>query len=95
MSVNCTDGATKGTTMKNGQIKIEKGIPLPDKRQGSQNPLIEQMKKMKNGDSFLYPILKRTTLSFCARKAQIVISTRTVDEQTVRCWRIKERFPTR
>jgi len=79
--------------MRNGKdaIKIQKGIPLPEVRWASKNPLVLTMKKMKNGDSFLYPIAKRPNLTQAARLAKIVIATRTIDPANVRVWRIKER----
>lgn len=79
--------------MKNGKdhLKIEKGIPLPEVRWVSQNPVVIAMRKMKNGDSFLYPITKRPDLPRFARKAGIVIATRTVDAANVRVWRVKDR----
>ena len=76
---------------KNDAIKIEKGIPLPESKYETKNPLVLIMKKMKNGDSFLCSIGRRSNLFYCARKAHIVISTRNVDESQIRVWRIKER----
>lgn len=75
----------------NGAIKIEKGIPLPSLKWAKPSPMVDAMKKMKDGDSFLVPITQRPSLSFSAKKAGIVIATRTVDAAHVRCWRIKER----
>lgn len=79
----------KGETMKNGHVKIDKGIPLPDRTWAKKKPLVVTLEKMKDGDSFIYPMLKRSELFYCARKARVVIATRTVDETTLRCWRIK------
>jgi hypothetical protein len=70
-------------------VKVEKGIPLPDRTWAEKKPLIGVLEKMKDGDSFLYPLIKRSELSYCARKAGVVISTRTVDPLTIRVWRIK------
>lgn len=80
--------------MKNGKevIKIEKGIALPEQRWASQNPLIAVLAKMKDGDSFLYPSRNRWKLSYPAKKAGVVIATRTVDDLTIRVWRVKS-FP--
>jgi hypothetical protein len=79
--------------MKNGKeaIKIQKGVPIPQLTWASKNPLVLAMAKMKNGDSFLYPVMKRSYLSIAAKRAGIVITTRSVDEANVRVWRIKER----
>ncbi len=79
--------------MKNGKaiVKIDKGIPLPNLRGAPRNPMVLVMSKMKDGDSFLYPIVKRTHICGWARQAGIVISTRAVDESNIRVWRIKER----
>ena len=76
---------------KTVSVKIEKGIPLPDARNVKRNPMIAVLEKMKDGDSFLYPNngSKRSKLSYCSRKAKVVIATRTVDETTMRVWRIK------
>jgi hypothetical protein len=81
-----------GKMMKKNALKIERGIKLPDRTRGTRNPMIAMLEKMKDGDSFLYPMLKRPELSYCARKAGVVITTRMVDETTVRCWRVKKSF---
>lgn len=77
--------------MKNGKdaIKIEKGIKLPERTWTARNPLIAILEKMKDGDSFLYPASKRAKLNYPARKARVVIATRTINETTLRCWRVK------
>ena len=72
-------------------IKIDRGVPLPETKWHSKNPLVLAMEKMKDGDSFEYPLTKRTMLSYCASKAGIVIATRIIDQSTLRVWRIKER----
>jgi hypothetical protein len=79
--------------MKNGKdvIKIEKGVPLPETRWATKQPLVLAMMKMKDGDSFLYPISKRPYVSYAARKAGIVVSTRTIDPANIRVWRVKPR----
>ena len=80
--------------MKNGKdaIKIQKGFPIPDTRWTTSNPMVAVLTKMKDGDSFLYPSRKRASLSYPARKAKVVIATRTVDDLTIRVWRVKS-FP--
>lgn len=83
--------ATPSRQHKNALVKIEKGIPLPDFNIAKRNPMIAVLEKMKDGDSFLYSNRgnARANLSYCARKAKVVISTRTVDDTTMRVWRVK------
>lgn len=78
--------------MKTESVKVEHGIKFPERPWRPKNPLVNVMMKMKDGDSFTYPLHKRPELAYCARKAGIVIATRMLDDKaTVRCWRIKSR----
>lgn len=74
--------------MKNGVLKLEKGIPIPD-HQVARSETGKLMRAMKLGESFLFPIGKRAVLSSHAKLAKIKIITRTVDAKHVRVWRTK------
>lgn len=73
--------------MKNGKLKLEKGISIPE--YGRRSELMTTMESMKVGDSFLYPLGKRTGLPTMANRAKIKIVTRTVDAEHVRVWRVE------
>ena len=69
----------------NGELKIEKGIPIPE---GVGSGCIATLRAMKIGDSFLFPLSKRTSISGQAMRAGVKIITRAVDGKQVRVWRI-------
>lgn len=69
------------------EIKIEHGIPVGE---GTNYGLIyEVLKKMKPGDSFVYPLEKRSTVISSAHRHGIKIVTRSLGGHTVRIWRVK------
>lgn len=67
----------------NGEIKIEKGVPLPHVRGVAKYPWHE----MKVGDSFVVPAIPRTNFHQGAKQVGIQISTR-VEGDSIRVWRI-------
>lgn len=75
--------------MKETTIKIDKNVPMPVGGGRKTSGLMFTIKSMKVGDSFLHPIKTRTGLSGLAMRCQISITTRTVDKDNVRVWRIK------
>jgi len=74
--------------MKNGKIKIESGIPMPKTRHRSKE-LVTMMLSMKVGDSFLYPLAQRSNLGAYGRNLKMKFSSRAVDEEHCRVWRIE------
>ena len=75
--------------MKNGDLKIDRGIPIPTGGYMQKSPLMKTMEKMKVGDSFLWPMKSRTRLAQYAIRAKIKIITRTDGDTQVRVWRVK------
>ncbi len=73
--------------MKIPEIKIEKGIKIPE-RESISNAVKNALLKMKKGDSFLYSFDRRTVLRL-ARKMKIKILTRKENGSGFRIWRIK------
>ena len=68
------------------EIVIEKGVPY---HCSAQTGFAASLLKMEVGESFLFPTRKRSQLSGPFRKlAPKKFSTRTVDEENVRVWRI-------
>ena len=68
------------------QVKVESGIPLSGGYKRA--PLIATLAAMQVGDSFLYPVDKRTELPAVAKKANVKIATRKQSPTEVRVWRI-------
>jgi hypothetical protein len=75
--------------MKNGQqeIKIEKGIPVPETRR-TRSPLTQALRNMQPGDSFVYSN-NPSTLHAAARLAGVKIVTRLLDNGQRRVWKVK------
>jgi hypothetical protein len=69
-------------------LQIEKNVPMPAKR-GKGGGLIAVLSAMEIGDSFVYPKVKRNSLSayFC-RFPERKYSSRSIDVTNVRVWRI-------
>ncbi len=68
------------------KIKIEHGIPAPTGR--NYGDVIEAIRSMKIGDSFLFPAIDRNTPYASARRLGIKIKMRRVDDDNVRIWRV-------
>lgn len=68
-------------------IKIEHNVPIPHGA-GNYGSIVRIFKKMKVGDSFVYPLQKRASLNSAARVG-ITISSRKISETKIRVWRIK------
>lgn len=71
------------------ELQIEKNVPLPAQRQKG-SALVAALRAMTVGDSFLWPKVKRNHLSaYYIRFPEMKFSSRSVDEERVRVWRIK------
>ena len=70
-------------------IEIEKGIEIPAKHERVAG-LGKTLKNMEVGDSFLYPLNKRTSVPGMALKHKPKrFVTRKVDENHIRVWRVE------
>lgn len=77
----------------NTEIKIQKGIPIPDKKT-IDNKYFKAINSMKVGDSFEYPAKKANTVCSAWRKAQdkhpsYQFISRATKQSIRRVWRIK------
>lgn len=77
-------------TDTNGEIKIEKGVKIPNKRyhygRGKWQSVV---KKMKVNDSFIVRKDLQSAVWRAGQSVGINILTRTLDDNTIRIWRIK------
>lgn len=73
--------------MKNGHIKIEKGIPI--KPHGKEDGISAAMRLMKPGDSIVVSLGKRYTCPQRAKRIGIKIVTRKISDVEARIWRVK------
>lgn len=71
----------------NGEIKIEKGVPMPS---GAGRPKINilLLQAMKVGDSVLVTPRKAKSLYISARTAKVRVAARS-EEGMTRVWRVK------
>ena len=67
-------------------IEIEKGIPIPEKKNRGEFTAI--LKQMQSGDSFEAPAKKRTTIVSAANYSGIKITTKAVGDDKIRIWRV-------
>lgn len=71
----------------NTEIKIERGIPIT--RCSIDGELVNLLRKMKPGDSFVIAKTRRGSVTVAARRNDMRVVTRSVDDETVRCWRVQ------
>jgi hypothetical protein len=72
------------------EIKIEKGVPIPQKHDSQKRgSLTATLKAMEVGDSFLYAKSQRGALPTVARHAGIRVATRSEGADHVRVWRVE------
>lgn len=69
------------------RFKIEKGIPIPGKKETSKWKAL--LLKMKPGDSVLLKKSLATTLFTSAKRYGVKVTTRKVTKMKVRVWRVK------
>lgn len=71
------------------ELKIEKGVPIPETQNGKRG-LIGTLNQLEVGDSMLYPLAKRTSISSAwLRIPNKKFTSRAVDEQNIRIWRVE------
>lgn len=68
-------------------IKIEKNIPILP-HGNSNGGVLDTMRKMSVGDSFVIPIAGRGNLSTYSVRAGIRVTARKINEKTIRVWRV-------
>jgi hypothetical protein len=68
-------------------FKIEKGVELPRAR-ARTGQLSEAFRALAVGDSFVMPKKTRNCVSQYAQRFGIKCETRSVDDQTIRVWRV-------
>lgn len=74
--------------MKNGHIKIDKGIPVPPRR--NANGYTALIRSLKKGDSVLLPVKIQTAVSLCYQISDDrSMYTRRSEGTSVRVWRVK------
>lgn len=71
--------------MNNGEIKIEKGIPMPQRFQRGSWLVI---KDMAIGDSFVVDAGKRASICGYGKRYNMKLSTRKIDDTKIRVWRL-------
>jgi hypothetical protein len=69
------------------KIKIEKGVPLPERHR--LHGISAIMQKMEIGDSIVIPASSRSNMKAYANRHKIDITTRAINDKEVRVWRIK------
>lgn len=69
------------------KIRIAKGVPIPPKQ--PYGPIMTLLKKLKPGNSFLLPNgMKQSSLLTIAKRNGFHITTRKVNGQGCRCWKV-------
>lgn len=67
--------------------EIEKNIPIPPPSQWGKN--LNFIKKLEVGDSFVVEKRSRGSIVTSARRTEIVLATRVLEDGRVRVWRTK------
>lgn len=75
-------------TNANHYFKLEHGIPIPERR-ARAGKWIDLLRSMKVGDSFTIPYAMRTFPSGVSQRIGVKVTTRKLDEKTMRVWRVK------
>lgn len=68
-------------------IKIEKGIPIPPPIGRKTSGVIDLIRKMKIGESFIWEGMSMSNIYVYARLAGVKIATRSMPDGTRRVWR--------
>ena len=73
--------------MKNGHIKIEKGIPIAP--HAKQDGISTALRAMKRGASIVINLFKRVGIPQRAKFIGIKVVTRKISDTEARVWRVK------
>lgn len=68
------------------EVKIEKNVPMPAPY--SRSGLTGTLREMEIGDSIVIPRIRQTNVSTAANTLRRKYSTRKIDDQTIRVWRV-------
>lgn len=71
------------------EVKIEKGVPIPESRKSSPKGIIMTLKGMSFGDSFVYPGKSVSNIYLYARMGGIRVTCHALPDGKWRVWRIK------
>lgn len=71
----------------NGELKIEKGIPLPNKK-GISGSVSDVFKQMAIGDSIVFPAKNRSMMFYLQKTTGFRLTSRRINKDEVRIWRI-------
>lgn len=71
------------------EIKIEKGLPLPEQKRAQYGLIAAALKQMEIGDSFECKESQRCAASQAAHRHGIKVLTRKTGQGLVRVWRIE------
>jgi hypothetical protein len=69
------------------QFKIEEGIPIPPGKLRCSK-LLETIRQMKPGDSFVCPRTEQVQLGYLSRRENVKFASRKIDETHIRVWRV-------
>lgn len=69
-------------------MKVEKNVPIPEKKINSKNNFVAILKSMEVGDSILFDRLETKPSSFyvCAKRLGFKVTVREIDEKQSRVW---------
>jgi hypothetical protein len=67
------------------EFKIEKNIPIPRRRGG----FLQTMREMEIGDSVLIPLQVRNSVSTTAKRLNIELTSKKINDKEVRVWRVR------
>jgi hypothetical protein len=70
------------------EIKIEKGIPIPPRGTGPKGGVVSLIKALAIGDSFTVSANKRSAITMWQKSAGVRLTSRRVDAETIRVWRV-------
>lgn len=72
------------------KFKIEDQVPIPPKKGGPRNPMVEALKIMKDGQSFVIPIKKFGYIWKISKNIGIKIVSRKISDCELRVWKVKK-----
>lgn len=80
--------ARKVTKAAGSQIKLERGIPIPENSR-ERGGLTTLMRQMEVGDSFLWPRMRLSNAWVTAKRLGIKLTSKGESATHTRVWRIK------
>lgn len=80
-----------GLKIKHNYYAIEKGIPIPS--QSYRYGLKDAVSQMEIGDSMVIKAPQKVQVFTAAKRLDMQIVSRTLDEDSIRVWRVKKDVP--